>query len=678
MNTVMVTSDDRTSAQHRLLCAGPLTMRFDGGDLRYIKLGDREIIRRIYVAVRDRNWGTVPSEISNLKSEIAETSYRIRYTSTHRQCNIHFEWQAEIVGAADGSIRFTFDGEAKSTFLRNRIGFCVLHPIRECVGAKCRARYTNGREKELVFPDTIAAEQPVTNLHDLAGLSHEIEPGVWAELEFEGDVFEMEDQRNWIDASFKTFCTPLRMPFPVKVKQGTRVKQEVRLKLLGVGPKQQDRVGRVPTPSMTRGESAISSFDSTVVTITAQEESRRLPAVGLVSSLESGVTDEHSLRRLQALHLTHLRVDVRASDAESSVHLTGQSSDAEVLGHQIEPAIHLDDLADWSSPDAYLEALANQLRIAQTPLARILVFGLGVEHCSSVEGLRLARKHLGVLGIPIGGGTNADLYQLNLQRPPTDVDFICWSMNPQVHAFDNASIAETPEAATQQIASVRTYFPGKPLVVSPVTLKPRFNPVATGVEPAVPPGELPPQVDPRQLSLFAAAWTLAMIKALAESGIDSVTFYETTGWRGVMETEAGSTLPAKFPSIAGAVFPLYHVLADVGEFAGGEVWRTEYSDLLSVASLCLQAGQRRRLMLANLSAEPRRMSLKYFDGIARARILDASTRLTAMTSPEEFRAGSSPFHGAELELAPYALATLDFADLGSAANQPMLKSCTDL
>ena len=192
-------------AERRLLRAGSLSMSFDAGDLRYIKRGEREVIRRIYAAVRDRNWGTVPAEISDLKTQIAEDHFRITYTSTHRQERIHFEWQAEIVGEADGSIRFTFAGEAKTTFLSNRIGFCVLHPIRECAGAKCRARYTNGTEAEFAFPVTIAAEQPVSGLAELAGLAHEIEPGIWVEMEFEGDVFEMEDQRNWIDASFKTF-----------------------------------------------------------------------------------------------------------------------------------------------------------------------------------------------------------------------------------------------------------------------------------------------------------------------------------------------------------------------------------------------------------------------------------------------------------------------------------------
>ena len=49
-----------------ILSAGPLTAEFETGDLRYIRLGDREIIRRIYAAVRDRNWRTISGQISDL------------------------------------------------------------------------------------------------------------------------------------------------------------------------------------------------------------------------------------------------------------------------------------------------------------------------------------------------------------------------------------------------------------------------------------------------------------------------------------------------------------------------------------------------------------------------------------------------------------------------------------
>ena len=46
--------------------------------------------------------------------------------------------------------------------------------------------------------------------------------GIELKLLFEGDLFEMEDQRNWTDASFKTYCTPqsarlsVRRPWPVE------------------------------------------------------------------------------------------------------------------------------------------------------------------------------------------------------------------------------------------------------------------------------------------------------------------------------------------------------------------------------------------------------------------------------------------------------------------------------
>ena len=53
-------------------------------------------------------------------------------------------------------------------------------------------------------------------------------------LTMRGDIFEMEDQRNWSDASFKTYCTPLALPFPVEIDAGTAVTQEVCISLLGM------------------------------------------------------------------------------------------------------------------------------------------------------------------------------------------------------------------------------------------------------------------------------------------------------------------------------------------------------------------------------------------------------------------------------------------------------------
>jgi D-apionolactonase len=45
------------------LRAGAATMRYENGGIRYIRIGSYEILRRVYVAVRDHNWGTVPARI---------------------------------------------------------------------------------------------------------------------------------------------------------------------------------------------------------------------------------------------------------------------------------------------------------------------------------------------------------------------------------------------------------------------------------------------------------------------------------------------------------------------------------------------------------------------------------------------------------------------------------------
>ena len=122
------------------LRAGPLTLVWENGDLRYIKMGGVEVVRRIYVAIRDRNWGTAPNAMSNLVMDVGADAFRITYDIENRLNEIHFTWHGEITGAADGTIRMSMDGVAQSTFMKNRIGYCILHPddiAGARVGAAC-------------------------------------------------------------------------------------------------------------------------------------------------------------------------------------------------------------------------------------------------------------------------------------------------------------------------------------------------------------------------------------------------------------------------------------------------------------------------------------------------------------------------------------------------------------
>ena len=120
---------DTPLPEHKELRAGPLSLMFEDGDLRYVRFGNQEIIRRVYVAIRDHNWDTILPKLSNLQMDIADEKFKITYDVENKQDNIHFFWQGTIIGEEDGTVTFSMDGEAISTFERNRIGFCLLHPM---------------------------------------------------------------------------------------------------------------------------------------------------------------------------------------------------------------------------------------------------------------------------------------------------------------------------------------------------------------------------------------------------------------------------------------------------------------------------------------------------------------------------------------------------------------------
>ena len=386
-------------------------------------------------------------------------------------------------------------------------------------------------------------------------------------------------------------------------------------------------------------------------------EARPLPRIGLSTASHGEPLNARELERLKQLNLSHLRADIDPTQPDYESALRRATDEARELGVSLELALFLTDAAEKE-----LHIVAEVVERVKPPIGTYLIFHK-TEASTSAQWVNFARSHLS--DAQIGAGTNAYFTDLNRGHPPVDaLDLVCYSINPQVHAFDNSSLAETLGAQAVTVESARQFAGGLPIAVTPVTLLARFNPNATGPEPEPAPGQLPAQVDVRQMSLFGAGWTLGSIKYLSESGVSSVTYYETTGWRGVMETVNGSPLPEKFRSLSGAVFPLYHVLADVGEFAGGEVLVSKSSDPLKVEGISLRKNGKTRTLLANLTPDSQQIRAQNLAATVRVRLLDETNAQAAMSSPEAFRSGTGePVRTAEgilaLNLLPYAIAQID-------------------
>ena len=252
---------------------------------------------------------------------------------------------------------------------------------------------------------------------------------------------------------------------------------------------------------------------------------------------------------------------------------------------------------------------AGLTSLARPALVRVLAFS-DAEEASSADTVTAVRDALaaaGMAGVPVISGTNIYFNELNRHRiPPGPADGLAWSVNPQIHAFDDFSLMENLQAQPDTLATARSFAPGTRYYVTPVTLRPRFNAVAV-TDQEFPAGGLPWHVDIRQSSLFGAAWTLGSFAALAGGGADGLTYYDTQGPAGVVESAAGSPNPAEFFSRPDTPYPLAVVLADACALAGRPVRPLRGLDPAVLAGIAAGGsdGAGLTVLLANLTPQAR-------------------------------------------------------------------------
>ena len=90
------------------LTAGPLSATLENGALRWIRLGDIEVLRAIAFLVRDRHWDTPEPQLANLVVDQRPDSFRVTFDAHCRTKDGELPWSAEISGDADGTLCFYF------------------------------------------------------------------------------------------------------------------------------------------------------------------------------------------------------------------------------------------------------------------------------------------------------------------------------------------------------------------------------------------------------------------------------------------------------------------------------------------------------------------------------------------------------------------------------------------
>ncbi|HET9241958.1 MAG TPA: hypothetical protein VFN99_00855, partial [Gaiella sp.] len=565
----------------------------------------------------------------------------------HDRREVDFRWRGTITGEPSGRVEYVLDGVAGKGFPFNRIGICVHHPWRETAGARFTARTPSG---ELVgeFPDLIGVQRfdgvyyPLFDSYDRLEVS--LPEGGSLLLELEGDLWETEDHRNWTDANFKTYSTPIAQGRPAPLEAGQPLRQR-----LAIEPRD------TPAGEVEPAGVRIAIGDPT---------GNRMPPVGLGQDRDRHELDGTEQKLIAALAPAHLRVEVRLDRDDWREAVDHGKAAAAAIGSSLELSLHLSEEHEPALAD-----LAAALE-GGPPVAHALVINADSRTATPAETTRaalvdLVRRALAAVAprALFAGGTEIYFTEINRTRPElASWDALCYSLTPQIHAFTDVDIVENLDAQAETVRSARAIAGEKPVIVSPATLRRRVNFHAAGEPPPTPPGELPDSVDVRQSSLLGAAWTAGSLKYLAESGAAAVTYYETTGWRGVLERSGGPELPERFRSRPGEVFPLYHPLADASEWRGAEVLVCESTDVLAAVGLAVRTVAGLRLLVANLAPARQEVVVGPLDGAVSLRRLSAATADEAAARPADFRARreQADAHGElALTLEPYEVVRID-------------------
>lgn len=633
LNIRLYGTDEPLPASRRLT-AGPLSAELQAGNLRHIRYGGIEVIRAISFIVRDRHWGTYAPQIDQLAVLQEAGRFEVTYQASVDDGTQRLSYAVRITGTPTG-LRFGGRANAQTDFETNRTGFVILHPLDGVAGQAAEVEHVDGRIEQTRFPERIAPLQPMSQLR---AITHQPRPGLRVCCRMEGDTFEMEDQRNWTDASFKTYVRPLALPWPYTLRPGETVSQDITLTI--------------------DADAAPQIKNAAPVGLSIGGPTGPLPTVGAGLSREELADTTVHLERLIALQPRHLihHFDPRTGRTED----LRQAAD---IAHRLvaEPWLEVvvasvqdfeKELADLGQAHAHLGSPFQVVLVSPAADLKATLPGSPWPPAPPLPALyRAARQAFP--GARLGGGMFSFFTELNRKRPPLDeIDLVTFTTAAIFHAGDDATVIENLESLPSLTASARHIAGHRPFVAGPSAIGMRMNPY----------GEAPVlnlantrqamnENDPRQRGLIGAAWALGYVSHMARGGAQAVTLGGTTAAQGVL------AVPQRWPQpgyeTAGGYFPIFHVQRLLAGLAGHEMLQVETPDPSCIAAIALRQGQAITLLLANLRPEPQDVLLPFeMKGLC---VLDASHFHAAAQNPY-FLDALAPASGCHIRLDTHAVA----------------------
>jgi len=548
--------------------SGDWQMALRDDEFADIKFQGIVVLRSIRALIRDQNWNTADMVIDGFTESAHQLDFKVHSVGF----GANFSGTVSVL--VKGNLAsFHLDLTTQTDFQTNRTGLVVLHSPTNA-GANLSVTHSNGSVEESKFPRQISPNQPV---FDIAGLAWHSE-GLDVSMAFEGDVFEMEDQRNWSDASYKTYNRPLSLPFPYLLGAGERVVQTISLNVAASG-------------------SAGAPIAPNKIELKAAGKFAQIQ-VGASTAPDTGVVIEASASGSSPVAASALLVelDLQSSNWRAALERAAKS------GLPLDVRVIVGDLTELADLVGALAGV-NVIRIAAFDAT------LHVSTGKTTAALRMALAGHGKK-TQVVSGARSHFTELNREQALIlqDAEEVVFSTTPMFHALGTEQLLES--VAMQRIIARQAVeiAGGKPVHIGPITLRPRFNNVATAAEPGPSKSDLSEgygaeftgSIDARQTSPELGAWVIASAVALSVPGVASLTWFEQWGPRGLADAN-GKPYPA-----ASAV----NALADV---QGQELFMGDSPDGF-IWAMAAKVDNQTTILVSNLNREPAQVEIT-IDGV---------------------------------------------------------------
>ena len=500
--------------QRRVLRAGDLTAVLEGGNLRDIRFAGVEVLRAINYLARDTGWGTYAPLITDLVVTQTPTRFDVTYGASCVGPQGQFDYTMIITGGADGRVRMLVTGRAITDFPTNRTGFVLLHPA-EVAGLPLHID-CDGGGLDMTFPRAIHPGAPATGI---TAMTHEPAPGLIARVQMTGDTFEMEDQRNWADASFKTYIRPLSKPRPYVIGKGVQDVQSVTLTLSG-------RVVATSVASANTAKLVIGRVDGV------------MPAMALFADRPEALAgDPAGLKGAAQYLILRWQPGHDLSAGRDFALALGAVPIVEAIFPATAPK---SEVADLLAALSHAELKISVLLIAPERERRTSPAGHLPPGEVTVDTLVNALRAAEFTG-RIVAGTPSFFPEFNRNPPGSLADAVYFGGCGIVHAADDLSVMETISVYPAILSSAAVLSGGRPIWLGPCTIGARHAPYGPAVVPNPGNRRIPMAgSDPRHAALFGAAYAVGLAAGCA--GVECLTPAAPFGPFGLFKAD-GSPAP---------------------------------------------------------------------------------------------------------------------------------------